>query len=252
MAVDQKDKALATIDGEFRVVRPLISANEAVQRWTEYQELVRKIVEESDIQSFTEDGKTRSFIKKSGWAKLATYYGISLVMVDERLFHRHDGKTCLRAQLPDKFGAVVDCGCAVVGARYVVRATAPNGRSVEAIGIATFNEKRARYTRVEHDLAGKAYTRAVNRAISSMIGAGEVSAEEKADEVEAAPAAGESLSPTQLAKYEGLWKDAAPDRRDRARALLEAEGYTPGEFRKRGGEHFDQVIALLEGRDEIP
>ena len=250
MTSEATGREIATIDGEYRVVRPLVDATEALARWDEYQQLVRKVVNETDIQSFTEDGRTRSFIKKSGWAKLATYYGISLSMVDERLFHKHDPATCLRVASPDKFGDVKDCGCAVVGARYVVRATAPNGRSVEAVGLATFNEKRARYTRVEHDLAGKAYTRAVNRAVSSMIGAGEVSAEEKADEEEERQATGaEALDAVQLRQYEGLWHSAAQQLRDQVRALLEREGYGPGEFRKRGAPHFDAVVALLQGND---
>jgi len=33
------------------------------------------------------------------------------------------------------------------------------------------------------------------------------------------------------------------------RALLEREGYGPGEFRKRGAPHFDAVVALLQGND---
>jgi len=246
-------RALATLEGEYRVVRPLVSADEALQRWFEYQALVEKIVGRGDVQSFSEDGKTRSFIKKSGWQKLATYYGIAIAMVDERLFHRHDPKSCLRVASPGTFGDVKDCGCAVVGARYVVRATAPNGRTVEAIGIATFNEKRARYIRVEHDLAGKAFTRAFNRAVSSMIGAGEISAEEKTDEVEEAGAAHvASLSQDDLAAYKVAWKAAPQERRDRVRALLGAEGYAVGEFRTRGREHFTRVIDLLEGKDEAP
>lgn len=240
---------LVPIEGEYSVVRPLVQADEALVRWNEYQTLVKRVVNESDIQSFTEDGHQRSFIKKSGWQKLATYYGISTQMVDERLFHKHNTEICLRAAMPDKFGDITDCGCPVVGARYVVRAVAPNGRSVEAIGLATFNEKRVRYTRVEHDLAGKAYTRAVNRAISAMVGAGEVSAEEKADEVEAS---GEALGKLQIEKYTDLWKMAPAERRASVIALLEAEGFRPGEFQRRGAAVYEQVISLLEGHDAMP
>jgi hypothetical protein len=246
--------ALVPIEGEYRVVRPLVSADEALAQWDQYQELVRKLIGDSDIQSFQEDGKQRSFIKKSGWQKLATYYGISIALVDERLFHKHDPKSCLRVASPDKFGDVKDCGCSVVGARYVVRATAPNGRSVEGIGLATFNEKRARYTRVEHDLAGKAYTRAVSRAVSAMVGAGEVSAEEKADEIEADPSplplGPLPLGPLELTRYSTAWASAPQDRRDKVRALLEREGYASGEFRERGLRDFVKVIHVLEGKVE--
>lgn len=244
-------KELATIDGEYEVVRPLVNAEQAVARWNEYQSLVHKVINETDVQVFHENGKTGRFIKRSGWAKLATYYGISTAMVDERLFHKHDPATCLRVANPDKFGDVADCGCPVVGARYVVRASAPNGRTVEAIGLATFNEKNVRYTRVEHDLAGKAYTRAVNRAISAMVGAGEVSAEEKEDEITSG-STGSALSKVQLEKYEFAWKAAPQERRERVRLFLEREGYATGEFRRRGAEQFDEVLGLLEGKEELP
>lgn len=224
MAVEAKD--LVPIEGEFQVVRPLVSAEKALATWNEYQGLVQKIVGPTDIQTFTEDGKKRSFIKKSGWQKLATYYGISVEMVDERLFHKHDAKTCLRAQMPDKFGDVIDCGCAVVGARYVVRAMAPNGRRVEAVGLATFNEKRARYTRVEHDLAGKAYTRAVNRAISAMVGAGEISAEEARSTGEVA-----GLPEEDRRAIKDAWVAAPADRRDYALTALREWGFEGADVR---------------------
>ncbi len=213
------DKALATIDGEYTVVRALVTPDEALARWNEYQGLVQKIVNASDIQSFSEDGKKKSFIKRSGWAKLSTYYGVSVSMASERLFHKHDPKICLRAVMPDKYGEVVDCGCPVVGARYVVRATAPNGRTVEQIGLATFNEKNAKYTRVEHDLASKAYTRAYNRAISSIVGAGEISAEE-------ARVAGEAtgLSIEERDAIKAAWSVAPHANREAALTLMRETG----------------------------
>jgi hypothetical protein len=213
------DKAPAVIEGEFSVVRALVTPDQAMARWNEYQALVKKIIGPTDIQSFVEDGKTRTFIKKQGWQKLATYHGIGIEMVGERLFHKHDPKICLRAVMPDKYGEIVDCGCAVVGARYVVRATAPNGRTVEAIGLATFNEKKARYTRVEHDLAGKAFTRASNRAISAIIGAGEISAEEARVTGDAA-----GLSIEERNAIKAAWATAPHDNREAALAYMRDAG----------------------------
>lgn len=226
MTAETQPRALSTIDGEYRVVRPLVSADEALARWNEYQALVVKIVGPSDIQSFSEDGKKKSFIKRSGWQKLATYYGLGISMVSERLFHKHDPKTCLRAVMPDKYGEVIDCNCPVVGARYVVRATAPNGRSVEQIGLATFNEKNAKYARVEHDLATKAYTRAFNRAISSMVGAGEVSAEEvrATEEVR-------GLSLEDKDAIRNAWAAAPTERRDAATAYMRSNGFAGADIR---------------------
>lgn len=212
-------KELAIVDGEFSVVRALVDPDQALARWNEYQGLVKKIVGKTDIQTFREDGKDKSFLKRSGWSKLATYYGVSTSMSSERLFHKHDPKTCLRAAMPDKYGDVIDCNCPVVGARYVVRATAPNGRTVEGIGLATFNEKNAKYTRVEHDLATKAYTRASNRAISAIIGAGEISAEEARVTGEAA-----GLSIEERDAIKAAWVTAPHDNRDAALAFMRDAG----------------------------
>ena len=73
-----------------------------------------------------------------------------------------------------------------------MKCTAPNGRSTVGVGICSIYDKisnkdmsqpsnfmlRQRFSNAEHDIPSTAHTRAKNRAISDMIGAGEVSAEE--------------------------------------------------------------------------
>ncbi len=54
--------------------------------------------------------------------------------------------------------------------------TAPNGRQTEGVAICTSTEKK--FAHPEHDVYTTCHTRAKNRAISDMIAAGEVSAEE--------------------------------------------------------------------------
>ncbi len=66
-------------------------------------------------------GREGRFVKKSGWRRLATHYGISIEMVDERLGHEHDAKVCARVRFPKQMREERDCGCPVVFARYVVR-----------------------------------------------------------------------------------------------------------------------------------
>src|SRR5690606_31072830 len=67
-------------------------------------------------------------------------------------------------------------------ARVVVRATAPWGQTVEAVGLCDTREARFRSAaaraKATHDVEATAATRATNRAISDLIAAGEVSAEE--------------------------------------------------------------------------
>jgi hypothetical protein len=60
--------------------------------------------------------------------------------------------------------------------RFVVRVTAPNGRTALGVGMCSTEERN--FAHKDHDVYATAHTRAKNRAISDIIGAGEVSAEE--------------------------------------------------------------------------
>ena len=62
-------------------------------------------------------------------------------------------------------------------AYYCVRATLPNGRSVESDALCSRSEK-GKDKVSDHTIMSTAKTRATNRAIAELIGAGEVSAEE--------------------------------------------------------------------------
>jgi hypothetical protein len=121
-------------------------------------------------------GKTK-FKKKSAWRKYATFMGISTEIVSEDITRDEQGR--------------------VVTAKYEVKATAKNGRSETGIGVCSIWDKSHEHTKTfgnrncqgpcdgrkhfdkpEHDIPSTAHTRAKNRAISDLIGAGEVSAEE--------------------------------------------------------------------------
>ena len=66
-------------------------------------------------------------------------------------------------------------------AYYCVRATLPNGRSVESDALCSRFEK-GKDKVSDHTIMSTAKTRATNRAIAELIGAGEVSAEEMSAE----------------------------------------------------------------------
>jgi len=123
-------------------------------------------------------------------------------------------------RFPEAMKTERDCGCPVVFARYVVRAIAPNGRTTTAVGLCSMGEKNRRFTRQDHDISTTAYTRAANRAISDMIGAGEISAEE-------ARATGEArgLSQEDRARIRTAWEGAGGQRRDAAVEWLRREGF---------------------------
>jgi hypothetical protein len=123
-----------------------------------YQEGLQSLLDVTDRQTFaTRDGDQRSFVKRSGWRKIGTWFELSFetrsIDVDR------DPKT----------------GQAI-RARVIARAIAPNGRYAEGEGAADKTERV--FSKLEHDLQATAATRALNRAISNLVGMGEVSAEE--------------------------------------------------------------------------
>ena len=137
-----------------------------------YQEVIDAILEDSDYQKIqTKDG-VRKFKKKSAWRKLATAFNINDTILKEEITRdEHDR---------------------IVSAKYYVEAVLPNGRKSVGVGVCSIYDKRkktdrdevsnfvlrGRFTNAENDVPTTAHTRAKNRAISDLIGAGDVSAEE--------------------------------------------------------------------------
>jgi len=100
-------------------------------------------------------------IKRSGWRKIAMVFGLSLEIVSiERTYQ----------------GKEID-NHLTVEAR--VRARDNLGRQQEEIGVCDWTEfANSKLKGTIHNITTKAVTRAYNRAISNMVGGGEVSAEE--------------------------------------------------------------------------
>lgn len=160
-----------------------VSPEEAFQQWRDYQELTQRLLDDSDYQSI---GRSK-FKKKSAWRKYA------------KAFNLTDEVTFEHIERDERFRPVF--------ARIRVRVTAPNGRFTEADQEAHRFERCcptidgdqcSKRTWRNHtcctvdcsgwihwshpgDIPATALTRAKNRAIADMIGAGEVSAEEMGD-----------------------------------------------------------------------
>ena len=124
-----------------------------------YQDLLPKLLKPSDWQDAGRDGK---FVKKSGWRKIARAFNLSVMVVSVRVERDETG-------LPTR-------------AEAIARAQAPNGQVSDADGYCSSDEKRFASEKgrqkLENDLRATATTRAKNRAISDLVGMGEVSAEE--------------------------------------------------------------------------
>jgi len=133
------------------IVRPAVTAGEAATAWNEYIEMRKVILHQSDFQKIQD----KDFIKKSGWRKFATFYNLTDTIEEEKRIKCNDGSFIWKIK---------------------VICTAPNGRQTEGVSMCSSKEKSG--ARIEHDVYSTAHTRAKNRAISDMIAAGEVSAEE--------------------------------------------------------------------------
>jgi hypothetical protein len=138
-------------DSEIEIVKPIVKAKDALSEIRVFEELKSKLLSESDYQNIS--GK--NFIKKSGWRKLALVFNISDQIVENSRRDRPDGSFVWF---------------------FRVRAIAPNGRFSEAVG--SCDSKERRFAHLEHDIFATAHTRSKSRAISDLIGAGEISAEE--------------------------------------------------------------------------
>ena len=141
------------------VVRLAGRLDDVVAAFKEYQKACEALLTQDDYQAIS----GRKFKKKSAWRKIATAFGISTSIVKSTIVYDDDGR--------------------IHHAEFTVRATAPNGRTMEGWGGASVVDRDFSH---DQDVAATAQTRATSRAISDLIGAGEVSAEEMADDAKPA------------------------------------------------------------------
>lgn len=137
------------------VLTPL-DPEQVVAAMEAYQALLPKLLKPEDWQKAGRD----EFVKKSGWRKIARAFNLSVFKISSGIERDEDG-TPLRASA-------------------VYRAMAPNGQIQDGDGYCSAGESSfsTNKAKLEHDMAATATTRAKNRAISDLVGMGEVSAEE--------------------------------------------------------------------------
>lgn len=146
------------------VVVPLQDIDQIKSSWGRFQAIKKEVVDAGDIQEVERNGEKKAYIKKSGWRKIQVAYG-------------------LRVEILDKERMLIDYG-EVKGVMWNVtaRATAPSGACATAIGSCNSMERGGKgvsaFAHGESDMLMTAQTRATSRAISDVVGSGEVSAEE--------------------------------------------------------------------------
>src|SRR5262249_5076073 len=133
------------------------------------------------------------------------------------------------------------------------KATMPNGRSVTGDGSCAAAEKtRGKLRATEHNVRSHAHTRAFNRAVSNLVGFGEVSAEEIGDEP--APARSKSvaaavkkpattISEAQRTRLFAIAKEVGWSKEE-LKIWLESHGYASSS--DIGILAYDKLIALIQ------
>jgi len=179
-------KALTLIENDTTgaIVMPAVDAAAAIEAWKSYQDLKKAVISPDDVQQI----QGRQFLKKSYWRKIATFFNLSVDLVTEKKEELANGNTTYH---------------------FVCKATAPNGRFAVGAGSCNIYEKAKfdvekgqwlnSYGKIAepnsiHNARATAETRAWNRAVSNLVGGGEVSAEEveaikdgKSEEVDTTP-----------------------------------------------------------------
>jgi len=147
----------------------LVDVEYAAKAQQNFLDLVEVLLDESDYQAKKK--------KKSAWRKLARAFNISDEPITKEIIRDENHQ--------------------IISAYFEVKAILPNGRSGFGVGDCSIFDKikstdaempsnfelRKRFTNAEHDVIATAHTRAKSRAISDLIGAGEVSAEELENDV---------------------------------------------------------------------
>lgn len=160
----EKPQEAALLPIDVQIVAPAATPAQLVQSFKTYQKICEELLEKTDYQVIHtyQAGKgmvARPFKKKSAWRKLATAYNFSDEIVSEIRKEYNVGQ-------PNYYFVI----------EVTAKAVAKNGRFSTGVGSCASNERG--FAHLEHDVRSTAHTRAKNRAISDLIGTGEVSAEE--------------------------------------------------------------------------
>ena len=129
-----------------------VNVEQALEEWNAYQKITELMLDETDYQQI----QGRAFKKKSAWRKYARAFNITTEIIDKDIVKTDKGQ--------------------VKEASFIVRATLPTGRYADGWGNCSRQEGNKAHP--NHDIPATAMTRATNRAIADLIGAGEVTAEE--------------------------------------------------------------------------
>lgn len=167
------------------IVMPAVNAKQAIEAWNQYLELKKAIVDpKTDIQVI----QGKDFLKKSYWRKVSTFFNLTVKKIDES--HETIGKTVVwnftvEAIAPNGRSAVGTGSCdafekaTLVNGKYMQKGDVREwGRTPEGKSYPKEFEWKEATPNSLHNIRSTAETRATNRAISNLVGGGEVSSDE--------------------------------------------------------------------------
>ncbi len=143
---------------EIEVRKPevqIVNVADAREAMRAFEDFKKAVLTQDDFY----ESKGKRYVRKSGWMKYAMALGISTHVYNER------SETV-------KFN-----GKEILAFHFEAKAVALNGRSAEAVGSASSDEGKP-WSDAYHSIRAMAQTRAVERAISNLVGGGELGAEE--------------------------------------------------------------------------
>ena len=152
MAVKKKNENEIVVVEQDSAAISTVNVDQALEEWNAYQKITELMLDETDYQQI----QGRAFKKKSAWRKYARAFNITTEIIDKDIVKTDKGQ--------------------VKEASFIVRATLPTGRYADGWGNCSRQEGNKAHP--NHDIPATAMTRATNRAIADLIGAGEVTAEE--------------------------------------------------------------------------
>jgi hypothetical protein len=149
---DSKAEIMPVHTSKMTLLEPAAEIEELKRHWQKIQELKKSILDKADIAEI----QGRTFVKRSGWRKLQSAFAISDRIVSKEREDQGDGHFLWRIEVE----------------AYHQK----TGRASTGVGACSTKERK--FAHLDHDVFAIAHTRAKNRAISDLIGLGEVSAEE--------------------------------------------------------------------------
>ncbi len=147
----EPEQSLEIVSKENKFLQLPASVDDIIGAMKTYQELLKQLLTDNDYATILD----KKCIKKSGWLKLALAFNLSIKITNEKKEIDPEDSSHY------SYHITVEC-------------IAPNGRTTSELGSCDTYEKKEN----EHVIRSMAMTRAKSRAIASMIGASESSAEE--------------------------------------------------------------------------